>query len=177
MIVTDGKLKIGDVGLIEVGGFVGQLIKVMQFLNGSPWKDCHLEHSFVVTDPDRMWGFEAQPGGAHFFDINEKYGNENIVWIRPANLDAQQQASLVQVFDQLKGTPYSFVEYDALLVHRLRLPLPGLKTYVNNSDHMICSQIIAEGYRRIAVELFGGEWPGYVTPVDYFVMYKDKVVG
>ena len=176
MIVTDGKLKVGDIGLIKVRGFVGKLIRAMQFLNGSPWSDCKYEHSFIVTDADRLWGFEAQPGGAHFFDIKEKYGDEEIVWIRPANLTAQQQADLVKQAEILKGTPYSFMDYTALLSHRLHLPLPGLRTYVNSSNHDICSQIIGLMYQRIKVPLFGGKWPGYVTPANYYTTYKDKVV-
>lgn len=176
MIVTDGKLKVGDIGLIKVRGFVGKLIRAMQWLNGSPWDDSKFEHSFVVTDADRLWGFEAQPGGARFFDIMATYGGEEIVWIRPANLTAQQQADLVQQADILKGTPYSFLDYSALLVHRLHLPLPGVRKYVNSSKHAICSQIISLLYQRIKVPLFGGKWAGYVTPVDYYTTYKDKVV-
>jgi len=178
VIVTDGKLKVGDVGLTKVRGAVGKLIRVMQWLNGSSWHDSEFEHSFLLTDVNaigRMWGFEAQPGGAHFFDVKEKYGNEEIVWIRPTNLSAQQQLDLVKQADILKGTPYSFLEYGALLTHRLHLPLPGVKKYVNSTRHLICSQIIAELYRRISIELFGGEWPGYVTPANYYTVYGDTL--
>lgn len=176
MLVTDGKLKAGDIGLVEVHGVVGGLIKTMQWLNGSPWKDCHFEHSFVVTDPDRIWGFEAQPGGAHFFDILKRYGNEEIVWVRPANLDAQQQLDLVKQAEILKGMPYSFLDYAALLVHRLRLPLLGVKKYVNSTNHAICSQVIALMYERIDLPLFDAEWPGYVTPANYYTMYRNKTI-
>lgn len=174
MIVTEPQ--VGDIGLVKVGGFVGWLIRNMQWLNGAPRKDCHFEHSFMCTDPANGYGFEAQPGGAHFFKYTDRYQADQIVWIRPVKLDNYEMAELVKQAEILKGTPYSFIEYDALLLHRMHLPIPGLKNYINSTDHMICSQIIAEMYRRIGCELFGGEWPGYVTPVDYYTFYGDKSV-
>lgn len=174
MIVTEPQ--VGDIGLVSVGGFVGWLIRNMQWLNGAPRKDCHFEHSFMCTDPVNGYGFEAQPGGAHFFKYTDRYQPDQIVWVRVAGLTDAQKIELVNQADTLKGTPYSFIEYLALLGHRVHMPLPGLKNYISSSDHAICSQIIDILYHRLGIKLFGGRWDGYVTPVDYFITYADRTL-
>lgn len=163
---------IGDVGLVQVEGFVGKLIGLGEWLNGTKRKNCRFQHSFLYLSDGMI--LEAQPGGAVLTPYEERYGAETIVWIRPVELDDQQKTQLILEAHKLVKTPYSFLDYTALLTHRLHLPLPGLKNYVNSTDHMICSQIIAEVYRRIGVPLFSGRWPGYVTPADYFEKYSGQ---
>ena len=162
--------EIGDVGLVKVHGFVGKLIGFGEFLNGTKPKNTKFQHSFLYLGDGMV--LEAQPGGAVLTKVEDRYTNEVIVWVRVAPLTDEQKSQLIVEANRLVGTPYSFLDYTALLAHRTHLPFPGLRTYVNSTDHMICSQIIAEIYRRIAVPLFSGRWPGYVTPADYYEKYS-----
>jgi hypothetical protein len=162
--------EIGDVGLVKVQGFVGKLIGACEFLNGTKHKNTKYQHSFLYLGNGMV--LEGQPGGAVLTRFDQRYAGESVVWVRVADLSDDQKNRLIQEAGKLVGVPYSFLDYSAMLVHRLHLPVPGLRRYVNSTDHMICSQIIAEVYRRIAVPLFSGRWPGYVTPADFYEKYS-----
>jgi hypothetical protein len=57
------------------------------------------------------------------------------------------------------------LDYLALVAHRLHIPAPGLRQFIADTGHMICSQLVDEVYRRAGLIMFGdGRWPGYVTP-------------
>src|SRR5258707_750708 len=49
---------------------------------------------------------------------------------------------------------YSFLDYLALAARRFRLPVPGLKTYIRATGHMICSQLCDAAYQAAGVQLF-----------------------
>lgn len=163
---------IGDVGLVKVHGFTGKLIGFGEFLNGTKKRNTKFQHSFLYLGEGMV--LEAQPGGAVLTRLADRYEFTEITWVHPADLTKDQQDRLIQESGKLVGIPYSFLDYSALLVRRLHLPVPGLKGYVNSTDHMICSQLIAEVYRRIGVPLFKGEWPGYVTPADFYEKYSGQ---
>ncbi len=62
---------------------------------------------------------------------------------------------------------YSFLDYLALAAHRYRLPVPGLRTYIKSTGHLICSQLVDACYQAAGVQLFDDHrWNGYVTPSD-----------
>lgn len=179
MIVNaQGQAQVGDVGLVSIPGFVGWLIKKMQSLNGAPKQFCRYEHSFVATDvsdPANILAFEANPGGADFFNVGSRYKASEILWIHVADLTEAQKAALRGEAVKLKGTPYSFLDYFALLAHRVHLNVPWVRGRVTLSNHAICSQIIDKMYRNLGVPLFEGRWPGYVIPADYRTEYGNKV--
>jgi hypothetical protein len=64
------------------------------------------------------------------------------------------------------GTPYSWLDYLAIAAHRLRIPVPGLRRFIESDKSMICSQLVDRVYADAGVHLFSGVWPGYVTPAD-----------
>jgi hypothetical protein len=65
------------------------------------------------------------------------------------------------------GVPYSYLDYEALALHTLRMPAPGLRQFIANSHHMICSQLVDQALQDGGVHLFtDGRWPGYVKPSD-----------
>src|SRR5258708_29450415 len=65
------------------------------------------------------------------------------------------------------GVGYSWADYMAIAAHRLHIPSPGLRDFIADSTHQICSQLIDTCYADAGVHLFAdGRWPGYVTPAD-----------
>ena len=56
----------GDIGLTQIKGFVGFLVRLLQYLNGDFAKPTHV---YVVLDDDTV--FEAQPGGAVITPLSE----------------------------------------------------------------------------------------------------------
>jgi uncharacterized protein YycO len=151
----------GDIGLTSITGPVGKLIQVGQWLNGdgfAPW-----EHAFIVLPGDRL--IEAEPGGARVAPLSE-YDDRDVQYVSPAGLtDAQRKAVCDRALTH-RGVPYSFLDYVALAAHRFRLPVPGLRSYIESTGHQICSQLCDRAYLDAGIHLFrDGRWPGYVTPM------------
>lgn len=147
----------GDFGLVKMPGNVGLLISAGEFFNGEGfgWYD----HAFVLLDDNTI--MEAEIGGARIGSPDEY---PNITW-SSWNLGTDARSSIVSHARSLEGTPYSAADYFALATHRLHIPLPGLQKYVENSGHMICSQLVDEAYTRAGEHMFSdNRWPGYVTP-------------
>jgi hypothetical protein len=152
-----GDPKPGTIGLVKMGAPAAKWIRLGQILNGDGSED--LEHAFVLLPGGEI--IEAEPGGArivapHYDDV---YWCEGIARLLPAG------APIARTANYLEGVPYSAADYAALVAHRLRIPVPGLRAYVASSGHMICSQLADELYQRLGVHIFrDGRWPGYVTP-------------
>jgi hypothetical protein len=103
------------------------------------------------------------PAGARVAPLSEYAAGATVYssW----ELSDDQRAAIVAAGRALVGTRYSVMDYFALAAHRLHLPLPGLKRYVENSGHMICSQLVDEAYFNAGLVMFAdGRWPGYVVP-------------
>lgn len=154
----------GTIGLAPIAGDVGKFIRFGQWLNGdgfSTW-----EHAFVLLPGNKILEAEPGPAGAQINDVS-RYGG-NVYWcsnIRKLLHPAVADADLLRVADQLKGTPYSFMDYFALAAHRLHIPAPHLKKYISTSKHEICSQLADTFYDRLGTEIFTDDrWNGYVTP-------------
>lgn len=156
----------GTIGLARVGGDVGRGIRIGQWLNGDGFEN--YEHAFVYLGDGTV--LEAEPGGARIAPLSE-YPAETLHWcsgirkiVGPWNDSSTD--TVVAAAAKYVGTPYSFLDYDALAVKRLHLWAPGLKRYIASTGHMICSQLCDQFYRaEFGVEIFNdGRWPGYVTP-------------
>jgi hypothetical protein len=84
------------------------------------------------------------------------------MWLRCPDRSAAEVAT---AYRGLVDVPYSFLDYGALALHRLHIPAPGLRAYIQDSGHAICSQLVDEGARRGGWQLFDDQrWEGYVTP-------------
>lgn len=150
----------GDFGLVAIRGEAGRLIRIGQWLNGDGLGQ--YQHAFLVLDNGEL--VEAEPGGARIRPLTE-YDDTNVIW-SDWSLTDEQRGHLVAAGRALVGTPYSALDYFALATHRLHIPMPGLRRYVADSGHMICSQLVDEVYRRAGLSMFAdGRWPGYVTPM------------
>lgn len=147
----------GYVGLVRIRGAVGGAIRVGQWLNGDGYAD--VEHAFIYVGDGQI--VEAEPGGARLAALSE-YAGSPLVWLR---CPAPCQARVAAAARGLLGTPYSFADYAALATHRLHIPAPGLRRYIADTGHLICSQLADEAARRGGWQLYDdGRWPGYVTP-------------
>lgn len=148
------------IGLAQIAGDVGKGIRVGQWLNGdgfSIW-----EHAFVLLPNNLI--LEAEPGGAVIVPMHY----DEVYWCRGIDkliAPTVTPDEISRVAESLKGIPYSFLDYQSLVVHRLHLPVPGLEKYIRSTGHMICSQMCDELYNRIGAHIFVDDrWPGDVTP-------------
>jgi cell wall-associated NlpC family hydrolase len=159
-LVTTAPLP-GDFGLTSIPGPVGFLIRVGQWLAGAGWAD--IEHAFVYVGDGMI--VEAQPGGARETDLAQ-YSDRPILWSTDkVPLTDEQRTAVVAAARSFIGVPYSFVDYLAIAAHRFHLPLPGLRTYVASSGHLMCSALVDRAEERAGVHLFrDGRWDGYVLP-------------
>lgn len=151
----------GDFGLVSIPGAGGWGVRVGQWLNGDGWSDFH--HAFVVLDQGEV--LEAEPGGARIVPLVNYAGSNAVYSSWPLTDD--QRAAIVGEARPLVGTPYSWLDYLSLALHRLHIPAPHLRAYIASTGHMICSQLTDEVYRRAGLHMFNdGRWPGDITPGD-----------
>ena len=151
-----GEPQLGDIGLVRIPGAGGLLIRVGQFLLGEGFAD--YEHAFVFVGAGEL--VEAEPGGARVRQLSE-YDAAAVVWLR---CPAQYGAGVAAAARRMAGVPYSWLDYAALALHRFRIPAPGLKTYIGDSGHEMCSALADRAAMLGGWHLFGGVWEGYVTP-------------
>lgn len=150
----------GDIGLTSITGIVGHLIRLGQFLNGDGFS--HYEHAFIVLEDGML--IEAMPGGAQIVPLSE-YDDRDVLYVSPAGLTDSDRKRICDAARAFEGVEYSFVDYGAIAAHRLHLPIPGLREFVADTGHMICSQLVDRAYEEAGVKVFSdSRWDGYVTP-------------
>lgn len=154
----------GTIGLTQISGAVGKGIEFGQWLNGEGFE--RWEHAFVLLPGDLI--LEAEPGGARIVPMHYS----DVYWCRglytllpqPPN---QQQLGIIAA--QFQGVPYSFLDYEALAAHRLHIPAPGLRDFIKDSGHEICSQMADDFYLRLGAHIFTDDrWTGDVTPASLY---------
>jgi hypothetical protein len=172
----------GMTGLTQIAGPVGAGIRVGQFLNRQGFS--RWEHAFTVLPGGMI--LEAEPGGAVIRPMH--YADQDVYWctgiyrlllasteLRGEALDTRVQ----DVGERLKGTGYSFLDYDALAAYRLHVPdlrtwperhqghidWLTLREYITTTGHMICSQMADEFQLRLGCHVFtDNRLPQNVTP-------------
>ena len=170
----------GDFKCVPTGGFGGKAISVAEWLDGSAFGE--YDHAYIfVGNPGGMkpthYGYkvQAEPNGATCVSINTP-GDSGLggTWSTGhITLTYAQRDLIVKAALKYVGVPYSFLDYLALVEHRLHIPAPGLKNYIASTGHMICSQLVDQCYLDAGVHLFDdGRWPGYVTPADLAALLK-----
>ncbi len=154
----------GLIGLTPIHGPVGVGIEIGEFLNGEGFRAW--EHAFITLPGGLI--LEAEPGGARIVPLHY----DNVYWcnglyrLLPPEVTPDE---IAHVGESLKGIKYSFLDYDALFLHRLRVPAPHLRHYIADSSHMICSQMADEFYLRLRARLFlDDRWAGDVTPMSLY---------
>lgn len=136
----------GDFGLSKTQGHLGIALSFLQFIIGypSPWT-----HAFIVLDDETI--LEAQPGGAQINPLSKYLGKAIFSNI---TLTDEQRANIVDIARQLKGTPYSFLDYFALGLERLNIKPTWLSEHIADKGNMICSQLVDYVYKKAGVHLF-----------------------
>src|ERR1700743_3530538 len=154
----------GMIGLTQIGGSVGKAIRVGQWLNGDGFTTW--EHAFVLLPNNLI--LEAEPGGARIVPLHYS----EVYWCTGIDKLIHPSTTLTEishVAESLKGTPDSFLDYAALAAHRLHVPAPDLRHYIQTSGHEICSQLADDFYYRLGAHVFvDNRWPGDVTPGDLY---------
>lgn len=149
----------GDFGLVSITGGVGKLIRFGQWLNGDGFFD--YEHAFIYIGEGKI--VEAMPGGALLSDLSE-YDGRSIMWSTGLiPLTDEQRNVIVQKALSQVGTPYSFLDYLAIALYRLHIKHPGIAKRVEDSKHLICSQLVAVDYDAAGMPVSDRE-PYLVTP-------------
>lgn len=160
----------GDFFLVPMGGPAGPMIKTAQWLNGDGFRP--VQHAGIFVGYGRT--IEAMPGGA----INgwmSTYRDLPIVWSSGIiDLTQKQRDLIVTAALGFKDVPYSFMDYASIGLHRFHIPAPHLKKYIEDSGHMICSQLVDRAYELGGKQLFNdGRWHGDVTPADLYNLLED----
>lgn len=167
----------GTIGLTQISGDVGKVIRAGQWAvakldrdkvkrAGEDW--ANYQHAFIHIGNGQI--IEAEPGGARLrdvFEYSDVYWCENI-----AKQYTEHQLKMVANYAwEYKGTPYSFLDYEAIAAHTLHIPAPGLRSYIESSKHLICSQLCDLSYQDAGLSLFTDKrWPGYVDPLDLYLL-------
>jgi uncharacterized protein YycO len=162
----------GRIGLTQIHGDLGKAIRFGQWLNGSGFSK--FEHAFLDLGNGTL--IEAEPGGARVEPLS-KYAMQDVYWCDSvyATLTEDQKFRIVNAARLLRGTPYSFLDYAALFTHRLHIPVPGLRDFIADTHHEICSQLVDFAYNIGGAPLFQNRWTGYVTPGDLWKLDMAQV--
>lgn len=167
----------GDIGLTQIRGAVGLGIRIGQWLNGDGF--ANYEHAFVVSEvvptgdgkPPLVFIVEAEPGGAHEAPLTE-YDANAVAWLRCP--EQYRSAVAAAARDQI-GTPYSFLDYLAIALHRFHIPMPGLRAYIASGKHAQCATLADRIAALGGWHLYDdGRWEGYVTPEDLWHLVQKQ---
>jgi cell wall-associated NlpC family hydrolase len=150
----------GDIGLCRISGTTGRLVSAGQCLIGS---GSYYTHAFVYVGAGEV--IQAEPGGAKRVFLSEALNGRRRVAYSSFPLTDAQRGAIVSAAESLIGTPYSYLDYAAIGAARLA-HIDALERFVENTHHMICSQLVDECYRRAGIELFPNRIPGDVAPGD-----------
>jgi len=162
--------KPGDIGITTISGWGGKAIRAAQWLAGCGFAD--FEHAYVVESVDEatgnVWIVEAMPGGAQRV-LN--WHKTNAFLVCPDKYRAAVAAAARQFAIDRVG--YSVLDYEALALHRFGVNTDRLQRYIDDSGHMICSQLADKSAELGGWHLFGdGRWPGFVRPCDLYRAYN-----
>lgn len=167
----------GAIGLVPIGGDVGKGIAAGQLalkhiakLKGYVPDDAlKYQHAFVDCGDGTI--VEAEPGGA--VRVANHYPADETLWLdRPEMLQSTRDTIVhyAQTFVEAnggKGVPYSFLDYGAISLHALGVNVNWLQCYIQDSGHLICSQLADLAWSLAHQHIFDdGRWPGFVTPMD-----------
>ena len=162
----------GRIGLTQIHGYIGFGIRFGQFLNRSGFED--FEHAFVDLGDGTL--IEAEPGGARIRSL-DVYKPEHVYWCDGIydGVDTETRIKIAAAARDLKGVKYSFLDYDALALHRFGLDTDWLQRYIASTGHLICSQLADEAYKRGGYHIFQSDrWPGFVTPGDLYLRDRQE---
>jgi hypothetical protein len=174
----------GDFLCLPIGGPVGKLVEVGQFLAGQKLQP--YEHAEIwVDEADAAtpggYTYSAYPDGqcrqplgapSPYFEYGSLWSSGLI------DLTDAQRTGIVNWCKAHATVGYSALDYFELAAARLRLDLvlPPLRHAIEGSHQLICSQYVALAYLEGAgVNLFNGVWDGLVMPMQLASLLESKL--
>jgi cell wall-associated NlpC family hydrolase len=161
----------GDFALTKIHGITGAFISAGQHLvgDGAP-----VQHAFVYVGNGQI--VQAMPGGAELIPLED--ANEPYIWSTGRiPLTAADRVRICGAARGLVGTPYSFLDYGSIALAHYKIRPRWVRDFVASTDHLICSQLVVEAYRRGGVGLFGPEQlAGDYTPGDLWRLLNPRRV-
>lgn len=173
--------KPGSFGLSMITGKIGGYVAAGQAIagDGSRWT-----HAFLVLDNNEI--IEGMPHGARIVPMSDRADDTggvafcddpvqdavNIALIPDVvgareEYEARVRSIIVAEARKLVGTPYNFADYLALGLAHFNIKADWLRNFMLSKQHMICSQLVDEVYRRSGIHIFNdGRLPMDVTPGD-----------
>ena len=156
----------GDIGLSSSTGPIGKFIRTAQAIIGD---HTFVTHAFIVLPGGDI--IEAMPKGATFAKL-DKY--PDAVFSR-FQLTLDQRDGICAEAIRMYGTPYSFLDYLSLGLTHINFHPEKVRKYVQDSGHLICSQLVSEAYLRAGVELFPDKRLSLdVTPGDLSRLFLEQ---
>jgi hypothetical protein len=158
----------GDFAVVSAGGLAGPVVGAAERWLLGAGQYSEYQHAFIYVrslgDPDRAI-IQAEPAGAAYAPLTV---HAKTLWSTGKILLTDlQRVDIIDAAVGYLGTPYSFLDYLAIGLHRLRVPIPHLKAYIGATGHQICSALVDQCYADAGVHLFDdNRWPGFVTPPD-----------
>jgi hypothetical protein len=160
----------GDFAVVRLPGATGRMIRLMESLSGG-----HSDYEHAIIGVEDGMIVEAEPGGAVLVPMH--YAPETVRWSTgtpfrhsgggTSPVGPLTGSLICSAARKYIGTPYSFADYAALAAHFWHLPLPGLRDFVSDNGHLICSQLCDQVYKDAGIQLFADRrWPGFVRPSD-----------
>lgn len=150
-------LRRGDFVIVRTGGFLGWLIRLGTL---SP-----VNHAAIALDDIHI--LEAAPFAGVRGSTITAYGDDFTASSDRIVLTDTQREQIAERALELVGTKYSFIDIGALaLWSTLHIRWVWLELLVKRTDHMICSQFVAECYCAAGIDLVPGKEPQEVTPAD-----------
>jgi hypothetical protein len=165
----------GDFRIVPVPGVTGLGISVGQFLNGERFAR-HDHAEVYLGNPPSLeaaefgWTASAYPNRIGLRKLDVAPGSEadsGSVWSTGRiELMFEQRQGIVEWCLEHPDTPYGWLDYAALTLHRLGMNDPGLRRRIAAEGSRICSQYVDAAWNLGGdVHLFtDGRWEGYVTP-------------
>jgi hypothetical protein len=171
----------GDFCCVPISGQVGLAVEIAQFLAGQKFQPYeHAEVYVGLVDPDAPFGYtiSAYPNGRGARPLPcppaELPGS---LWSSGLiELTEKQRAGIITWCMDHQDVGYSALDYLALAAHRFHLPVPQLRSYIESTRHMICSQFVDASYQVNDVQLFPDKrWNGYVDPMDLAELLESRL--
>lgn len=171
----------GDFCCVPVSGPVGLGITVGQFLDGD---------RFQFYDHAEVYVGKADAAGPHGYTVSTyPSGPGKRALPCPAamlpgslwssgliDLTGTERTGITAWAMDHQDVSYSFLDYGALVLHRLGMRDPGLQRYIASTGHQICSQYVDTAYSANGVQLYDDKrWTGYVTPGDLAKLLQSRL--
>lgn len=178
-LVRDLELMSGDILLLQIKGWIGWLVWLMQAINRdtSRWT-----HAAIVLNDGTV--FEAQPGGAVITSLSEYadrpgavvryyqspcHGRPSEYELLPLapHMNPLRREDIDATARREIGIGYNWGTYVYLALYRFGVRPEWLKRRVQRDERMICSQAVDLVYSLCNLALFAdGRMPYDVTPGD-----------